>query len=185
MTLKEKLILSALALIEKEGMAGFTIRNVAKGCGVSCAAPYKHFRDKEELFLAVLDYVKLKWQERIDEITRDFDGDIKEQLVLLCMKYISFVAENPHFRAVIMLRDDNMTTEQRRRKNELSAYSRELASKWCIRAGYTHEQTERKTFIVRSFIYGANSLIDNGELKYSEENLAMIEKCIRREFLLD
>ena len=39
----------ALSLIGEKGPAGFTIAEAARSAGVSPAAPYRHFRDREEL----------------------------------------------------------------------------------------------------------------------------------------
>lgn len=185
MTLKERLILAAIDIIRKDGMSGFTIRRVAAECGVSCAAPYKHFRDKEDMLLAALDYVNEKWYERQSAVIEENSGNLLNQLVAVSMEYIKFLADNPHFRTIVMLRDDSMTPEQKKEKAEMSSYSRELVSKWCIKSGYSYEQTVRKTFAVRSFIYGAVAMFDAGELAYGEESLAMVEKCIRREFDLE
>ena len=37
-------------LIAKKGPAGFTFAEAARWAGVSPAAPYRHFRDRDELF---------------------------------------------------------------------------------------------------------------------------------------
>ena len=47
--LKEALIRAALELIAKKGPAGFTFAEAARFAGVSPAAPYRHFRDRDEL----------------------------------------------------------------------------------------------------------------------------------------
>jgi AcrR family transcriptional regulator len=47
--LKEALIRAALELIAQKGPAGFTFAEAARWAGVSPAAPYRHFRDREEL----------------------------------------------------------------------------------------------------------------------------------------
>ena len=49
MTPRERLILAGIKVIEENGVSGFSIRRTAAECGVSCAAPYKHFKDKEDL----------------------------------------------------------------------------------------------------------------------------------------
>ena len=51
--LKEALINAALELIGKKGPAGFTFAEAARGAGVSPAAPYRHFRDRDELLANV------------------------------------------------------------------------------------------------------------------------------------
>lgn len=44
------------------------------------------------------------------------------------------------------------------------------------------EVRHRKLFVVRSLIYGAALMFDNGELEYTEENVQMVARCIDREF---
>lgn len=51
--LKEDLIRAALDLIAKRGPAGFTFAEAARWAGVSPAAPYRHFRDRDELLTDV------------------------------------------------------------------------------------------------------------------------------------
>jgi AcrR family transcriptional regulator len=47
--LREALIKAALDLITAKGPAGFTFAEAARAAGVSPAAPYRHFRDRDEL----------------------------------------------------------------------------------------------------------------------------------------
>ena len=51
--LKEALIQAALELIAEKGPAGFTFAEAARSAGVSPAAPYRHFRDRDELIADV------------------------------------------------------------------------------------------------------------------------------------
>ena len=51
--LKEALVRAALALIAEKGPAGFTFADAARWAGVSPAAPYRHFRDRDELIADV------------------------------------------------------------------------------------------------------------------------------------
>jgi len=51
--LREALIGAALALIARKGTAGFTFAEAARFAGVSPAAPYRHFRDRDELMASV------------------------------------------------------------------------------------------------------------------------------------
>ena len=51
--LKEALVRAALELIREKGPAGFTFAEAARWAGVSPAAPYRHFRDRDELLSSV------------------------------------------------------------------------------------------------------------------------------------
>jgi AcrR family transcriptional regulator len=51
--LKEALLRAALELIAQKGPAGFTFAEAARWAGVSPAAPYRHFRDRDELLASI------------------------------------------------------------------------------------------------------------------------------------
>ena len=51
--LKEALMRAALDLIAEKGPGGFTFAEAARSAGVSPAAPYRHFRDRDELLANV------------------------------------------------------------------------------------------------------------------------------------
>ena len=51
--LRQALLEAGVALIGEAGPKGFTMREVARRAGVSHNAPYRHFRDKDELLEAI------------------------------------------------------------------------------------------------------------------------------------
>src|ERR1700722_20004579 len=51
--LKEALLQAALDLIAQKGAAGFTFADAARMAGVSPAAPYRHFRDRDALLSSI------------------------------------------------------------------------------------------------------------------------------------
>lgn len=51
--LREALMRAALDLIGEKGIAGVTFAEAARRAGVSAAAPYRHFRDRDEMLAAV------------------------------------------------------------------------------------------------------------------------------------
>jgi AcrR family transcriptional regulator len=51
--LKEALVRAALELIAEKGPAGFTFADAARWAGVSPAAPYRHYRDRDALLADV------------------------------------------------------------------------------------------------------------------------------------
>jgi AcrR family transcriptional regulator len=53
--LRSALLDAALAVINESGSSQLTIREVARRAGVSHTAPYRHFADKDELIVAVVE----------------------------------------------------------------------------------------------------------------------------------
>ncbi|MEM7774981.1 MAG: TetR/AcrR family transcriptional regulator [Pseudomonadota bacterium] len=51
--LREALMSAALSLINEKGPGGFTFAEAARAAGVSPAAPYRHFRDRDALLAGV------------------------------------------------------------------------------------------------------------------------------------
>ena len=54
---REALILAGLEELNEYGIQHFSTRRVAKACGMSCAAPYKHFKDSHEFIAEILGYI--------------------------------------------------------------------------------------------------------------------------------
>ena len=55
--LETELIEEAIKQIRENGVEGFSSRAVAEACHVSCAAPFKYFKGRRELFLAMSRYL--------------------------------------------------------------------------------------------------------------------------------
>ncbi len=51
--LKQALVEATIVLIEEKGPSGFTMAEAAKQAGVSTAAPYRHFKGREDLIAEV------------------------------------------------------------------------------------------------------------------------------------
>jgi AcrR family transcriptional regulator len=69
--LKEALINAALELIAQKGPAGFTFAEAARWAGVSPAAPYRHFRDRDEL---LADVARRGFDQFEAVLSRAWDG---------------------------------------------------------------------------------------------------------------
>ena len=63
--LKEALLQAALGLIAEKGAAGFTFADAARMAGVSAAAPYRHFRDREELLSSIAQLGFEQFEQRL------------------------------------------------------------------------------------------------------------------------
>jgi len=182
-SLKSSLILAGIDEISKNGVKNFSLRRVASSCGVSCAAPYKHFKDKNELILEIIAYINAEWHDKQDRLLKTYpDASPRFLLTEISTAYIGFLLDNPKFRSLIMIDNSFLSSEQRKEILNLSRISCDLIHKYCISVGMAPETERRKTFVVRSAIYGAALMLDNGELEKNEEVFGMIRSVIDREF---
>lgn len=184
-SVKQKLILAGIEEIEEQGIQNFSMRRVASRCNVSCAAPYKHFTDKNDFVMSIVQYINHEWNIIQREISDNAGPDLKELIIDICMAYIKFLIDNPQFRSIIMLKDVNMPKEFQRERLRLSSLSGVIIKKYCMQVKMPEEVMKRKTYIVRSLIYGAALMVDNGELQYNDDLFAQVRWAINREFEIE
>lgn len=179
---RERLIYAGMRELSQSGIQNFSIRRVAAACALSCAAPYKHFKDKQAFVTAIIEYINDLWGVQQRQIVEAHPGDLRAQIVEISMAYIRFLMENPNFRSVIMLRDDSLDADYARLRGEMTQLTREVIGEYCLSVGMDERTRRRKTYVVRSLIYGAALLFDNRQLEYDEENMAFVQYAIDREF---
>jgi len=93
--LKSALVAAALRIVEQQGAAALTIRNVASATGVSAMAPYHHFKDRSALVAAVAAAgFRLLYSDKIAALAMAPD-DPAQRLVAGSIAYVRFVAEHP------------------------------------------------------------------------------------------
>ncbi|MEJ2374924.1 MAG: TetR/AcrR family transcriptional regulator [Pseudolabrys sp.] len=95
--LKEALVRAALELIAQKGPAGFTFADAARFAGVSPAAPYRHYRDRDAL---LADVAKRGFDEFAATLTKAWnDGrpDVLAAFDRLGKAYLDFAKQEPAY----------------------------------------------------------------------------------------
>ena len=69
-SIRQRLLDAGLCELLEHGPADFSLRRVAIAANVSCAAPYRHFKDKDELVRAVIAGIREDWILLAKEIGR-------------------------------------------------------------------------------------------------------------------
>ncbi len=102
-SVRTRLILAGISELEEHGIADFSLRRAALSAQVSCAAPYRHFKDKDEFINEIVKYVNSKWELLVKEIRKVFSDKPRELVIEMCMTAIRFRVANKNFRTVFML----------------------------------------------------------------------------------
>lgn len=152
---------------------------------MSCAAPYKHFRNKHEVIIAILRHINNDWLRRQDMVLQKFASEsLRVRLVELALEYVRFMHENPQYRSILMIRDDTFDSCYLPVKAHISAKSKELIKEYCEEVGMSEHTARSKMYVVRSLIYGASLMFGNHELKYDDFTMRFVRAAIDREFEL-
>jgi AcrR family transcriptional regulator len=95
--LRNALIIAAVELIEEHGPDQFTMVDAARIAGVSNAAPYRHFKDKDELLQAVAHLGFLGLTEQIAQVAQTLGLGSMETIIVLGDTYVEYVTSRPQF----------------------------------------------------------------------------------------
>jgi AcrR family transcriptional regulator len=95
--LKEALLQAALDLIAKKGAAGFTFADAARLAGVSPAAPYRHFRDRDELLSSIAQRGFEQFESALSQAWDDGRPDTVTAFERVGKAYLAFAREQPSF----------------------------------------------------------------------------------------
>ncbi len=103
--LKAQMIKEGLLLLNHEGYEGFSMRKVARACHVSQTAPYRHFKDKDELISAIALQALEAFQASLERAVITNPDDPKAALREMGIAYVRFFAENPEYLKLLFLSD--------------------------------------------------------------------------------
>ena len=95
--LREALIDTALLLISEKGPAGFTIAEAARGAGVSPAAPYRHFKDRDALIADVAEGGFEVFTKGLEEAWAEGKPTPREAFFRMGRAYLAFAREEPAY----------------------------------------------------------------------------------------
>ena len=99
--LREAMIQAALDMIAASGPNGFTLAEVARAAGVSGAAPYRHFRDRNAL---VAEIAKQGFEKFAEELYIAWDEGRPDPVAAIeaCARaYLAFARREPAFYAAM------------------------------------------------------------------------------------
>lgn len=96
--LKNELIEQGIKLINKDGLDGLSLRRLAKLCNVSEAAPYKHFKNKEDLLNSIKNYISDELLTTLKNAEKNSDiPDSPQAITDMGKAYINFFVEHSDY----------------------------------------------------------------------------------------
>lgn len=102
-----EIIEAAGKILTRAGVGGLTIKNLAKEMEFSESAIYRHFSSKEQIVIAMLDYLADSIDKRLTNATRSHDPE--QNFLALFNEQFTFFNNNPHF--VVAVFSDGLMEE--------------------------------------------------------------------------
>lgn len=179
-SIRERLLVAGIKELENHGFNDFSLRRVANICNVSCAAPYKHFKNKEELLLALMEYIISRWHMLRDQVLMIYKAEPPaKKLTEVCTAFLRFLLATPSYITILTLHPDEKGVSNgiRARISEpISALVNEILSE-----DPSYKELRALTiYSIRSYIYGTVCMIRNHETEGSEDTVAMFRHIIGR-----
>ena len=182
--LKSSLKKAALRLVREKGPRGFSLNEASRLAGVTVAAPYRHFEDKDALLAEIACEGNELMERELREAVAGVSG-VKEQIVEGGMAYLRFAKQHADYFAVIF-----GAGLEKRRYPEVERTGRqafqvvlELAQK----EEPTPEQAEQRAVACWALAHGLATLSADGALTTGmagptglEELRPLVEQFVRQ-----
>lgn len=182
--LKESLIKMGLKLYNEEGADKFSIRKVAALCNVSHAAPYKHFKNKEELIYAISEYVFNNFQSSLSEIVENYKDDPYERLIALGKRYVLFMVENPDYLQFAFFKksDSNIVIEENKLNNvDYRSFNvfKECAVDFLRSIDVKEQEYAQNIIAMWSMVHGLSAMLVYKTFVYEGNYIELVENILR------
>jgi AcrR family transcriptional regulator len=180
---KKLLIENGLLLLNKVGYNDFSIRKVAAMSGVSHGAPYKHFKNKEELIAAIGIQVEGDFKDSLKEAVFKYMEQPQTQLIEMGKKYVQFMVENPEYLKFLFLgpREQNIKlAEGQLIYNKSSAFSvfKDTASNYLHSVGKDPTTCAADILTMWSMVHGIAILIAEQNLEIEGNYLDVVSNML-------
>jgi AcrR family transcriptional regulator len=159
--LRAALVLAAMELLEESGETELPLRAVARRAGVSPAAPYRHYADREALISAVATVGYRELAERL--AAAHPSPSTPEQLASVAVAYVLFALERPAlFRIMFSEPCDRDNEERVAATAAVSQYLRAI-----VERTFPEAEVEALSTAVWALVHGLAFLYLDGKLDAS------------------
>lgn len=164
--LRAQLVEATRRLVELKGPDHFSVAEACREAGVSTAAPYKHFRDKDEMLRAVIWEGMMRHRDQMLEAIEPLPQTSPDRITALGCVYVNFARNEPGvFRLMFAL------SERHNEDEELIVCGQNLfgivvqAVAHCFNRDTPIEADVQRAFMLWSFVHGLSFLTIDGKMQ--------------------
>lgn len=158
--LRAGLIEATRRLVEEKGPDGFSVTDACRLAGVSTAAPYKHFKDKNEMLVAMVLEGMMRHRAKMQAALEGIPEGSPDRVTALGREYVRFaIEENGVFRLKFGGFTDRLEDPRLQSAGEetFGVLLKEVAA--CLGETEVTEEVRRRGFMLWSFVHGLSFLL--------------------------
>lgn len=173
---KTRLLISGIKELTEFGARDFSLRRAAVAAGVSCAAPYRYFKGKEDYVSEIIFYLASKWELLADEISKACGADGEILIPELAAANVRFWLSNKNLKTALLVSSDENSLVKpsvfdARLVREITAHF--------TKKGVPIAERIKKINSIRAYLIGCVTLIGSGELPDEEKTYDGIKEYIK------
>jgi AcrR family transcriptional regulator len=181
--LKQKLIINGIKLLNDEGSENFSMRKLASLCNVSHAAPYKHFKSKDEIITAILQYVLKELENSLRIIEKKYKDNLQMLTLELGRQYVLFMVKNPDYLKILFLSDfeTKIMINNGEINSEYEAFNilKNNAIKAFKMSGIKEDEYARNIVAMWAMVHGIAIMIANKTVVYDGDISIFVEEILK------
>lgn len=181
--LRETMIRTGAKLLAEDGTEKFSLRKLASMCNVSHAAPYKHFKNKDEIISAIGEYIEREFTEALMEVVDIYKDDPMKKITELGKRYVSFMVENKDYLKLLFLNPKEHRIEIN--VNEMKKFNyapfqifRECALEALRYMDSDPKEYGRNIIAMWSTVHGLAIMLSNNTIVYDGNYLELVEQIL-------
>lgn len=180
--LRHSLIEMGIKLIKQEGEEALSLRKVAAKCGVSNAAPYAHFKNKDEFLVAIQQHIMDLFTASLEKAFEEYENT-NLLLPMLGKAYVMFFYQNPFYYDFLFSRKNisiklSLDTSNNRDNPPLAILQKAAISIF-NRAELPKKMIQDKIIAMWALVHGLSAIITMPNVEYDDSWELRIEEIIK------
>lgn len=180
--LRRALIETGIELIGREGEDKLSLRKVAEKCGVSNAAPYAHFKNKDEFIAAMQQHIMEQFTHSLEKAIAE-NADDSSLLSSLGKAYVMFFYRNPLYYDFLFSRKNiciNLSMNSSDdAQNPPLAILRETANNVFRKLNMPEKMIQDKVIAMWALVHGLSAIVTMPNVRFDDNWETRIEQLIR------
>ncbi len=163
--LRAGLIEATRQLVEQKGPDGFSVTDACRLAGVSTAAPYKHFKDKSEMVVAMVMEGMLRHRQNMVDALDGIPQGSPDRITAIGREYVHFALAEP---GLFRLKFGGFTDRLEDPRLEAAGDAtfdlvmHEVAA--CLGESSISQDVRNRSFMLWSFVHGLSFLMADAKL---------------------